>query len=134
MRNIVNGVLMKDGHVLLAYRSPNRSFYPDCWSLPGGHIEAGETNTQALCRELQEEIAIRPSRFEMTEEFTANAASETDRATFHVYLVSDWSGEPTLQDGEHTELRWFPIEQAAALTNLALDEYSALLRRLANSA
>ena len=131
MRNIVNGLLMKEGRVLLACRSPQRSFYPDCWSLPGGHIETGESPALALCRELREEIGIKPIGFEFLENFKTDPGSKSDQAIFHIYLVSDWSGEPLLRDNEHTELRWFSISGAAGLSNLALDAYGALLQRLA---
>ena len=133
MRNIVNGLLIKDNQVLLAYRSPQRDFYPDCWSLPGGHVEAGEEKTSALARELQEEIAVTPTSYELVEQFTTDPVSNSARATFHIYLVSDWLGKPTLQGDEHTEFRWFPVNDAAELTSLALAEYATLLRRLVKS-
>lgn len=46
----VAGVALTDSHVLL-FRSENDDF----WSLPGGHVEPGETALQALVRELREE-------------------------------------------------------------------------------
>ena len=44
--------------MLLVHRSPTRAAYPDVWNLPGGHIEAGESSTQAITRELHEELGI----------------------------------------------------------------------------
>lgn len=32
--------------------------YDNLWELPGGHVEKGETNTEALDRELQEELGF----------------------------------------------------------------------------
>jgi len=45
----------RDGHVLLVERTkPPRGL----WSLPGGHVEAGETALDAARRELMEETGI----------------------------------------------------------------------------
>jgi len=40
-------VLVRDGLVLLAHRHPSRRWYPGCWDLAGGHVEAGESPHQA---------------------------------------------------------------------------------------
>ena len=52
------GVMIKDGRILLCHRSPHRRWYPDVWDLPGGHVEPGETSTEALKRELLEELGV----------------------------------------------------------------------------
>lgn len=47
MSNIVNALLVREGTVLLARRSPRRAAYPGLWSFPGGHVEANETLDEA---------------------------------------------------------------------------------------
>src|SRR5690349_19597386 len=47
------GVCADDGHVLL-----HRSVNDDFWSLPGGRIELGESSSQAIVREMREELGL----------------------------------------------------------------------------
>jgi mutator protein MutT len=49
----VKGVLFVDGKVVLMLNGRNE------WELPGGRMDAGETPTQALVREFEEELSIR---------------------------------------------------------------------------
>ncbi len=55
--DVVAGLLVRDGCVLVAQRSPTGS-HPGKWEFPGGKIEPGEAPRQALRRELQEELGI----------------------------------------------------------------------------
>lgn len=56
---VVAGLMRRAGRGLLLHRSPTRAWYPDCWDLPEGHIEAGEaSDAAALRRELVEELGV----------------------------------------------------------------------------
>ena len=63
MRTIVNGLLVREGSVLLAKRSPHWKSYAGLWSFPGGNVEQKETLTEVLVRELREEIGITPTTY-----------------------------------------------------------------------
>lgn len=52
----VGGVAVRDGHLLLIRRATEPG--AGRWSLPGGRIEAGETMTAALVREMAEETGL----------------------------------------------------------------------------
>lgn len=129
MIEIVGGVLVRERTLLLGCRSPHKQICPDTWDVPGGHREAGETLEQTLVRELREEIGVTPVAFAATASLPFVHEGQT--IGFHLYRVSEWTGEPVLANGEHTELRWFGIEDAAALPDLASDAYRALFGRLA---
>jgi len=125
VRNIVNGLLVRDGAVLLARRAPHRAAHADRWSFPGGHVEPGETLEAALIRELGEEIGVTPTRYAPAG--TIADPDIDDPATYHMFIVSDWQGEPELRGDEHTALRWCGLQEAAALHDLALEAYRPLL-------
>jgi 8-oxo-dGTP diphosphatase len=53
----VDGVLIEGGKVLLIKRL--RPPYKDCWALPGGFVEYGETVENAVVREFFEETGLK---------------------------------------------------------------------------
>lgn len=59
-RDIVVGlVVSSDNQFLLGRKDPRSGgVYADCWHIPGGGIEDGETKQQALKREMLEELGL----------------------------------------------------------------------------
>ncbi|MBN1123290.1 MAG: NUDIX domain-containing protein [Anaerolineae bacterium] len=56
MITVVSAILTNnDGQVLLQQRDGNPELFPYHWTLPGGHVEAGESPAEAMARELFEE-------------------------------------------------------------------------------
>lgn len=56
---VVNAIVSDLDRILILRRTPWKSFLPDCWDLPGGHVAAGESLEAALRREVAEEIGAR---------------------------------------------------------------------------
>ena len=120
----VGAILLKDGALLLGRRAAHRS-YPDCWDIIGGHVEQGETVEHAMVREAEEEIGISPVQFAKLTSLHAEAIE------LHIYRVDAWTGgSPVLRNDEHAELRWFTVDAACALPNLATAEYVQVFREL----
>ncbi|NYT29365.1 NUDIX domain-containing protein [Rhizobium sp. WYCCWR 11128] len=126
MPDIAMGVLSQNGTVLLARRSSERKVHPDRWSLPGGHVEKGEDAETAMCRELIEEIGVTPELWQFLGRFVSEDPPEAS-ATFHVYHVDKWQGQPRLIGNEHTELRWFTAAEMEKEAELALPQLTEML-------
>jgi len=41
------GLLVRADRVFLVHRSPAKTWYPNVWDLPGGHVEPGESGEAA---------------------------------------------------------------------------------------
>ena len=54
---VVCALIEKRGRVLVAQRSATQSL-PLKWEFPGGKIEPGESQTEALVREIREELGV----------------------------------------------------------------------------
>lgn len=132
MRTCSGAFLFRDGLVLLGLRSPARSLCPSVWDAIGGHAESLETPTQALIRELAEEIQITPVAFRELAVLT-DPDSEENNTAHHIFLVTDWMGAgPLLTGDEHSEIRWFEISDAIK-QKLAHPSYGELLKSLRRS-
>ena len=104
--DVAAGILCDSkGRILIAERLDDGPFH-GLWEFPGGKIVSGETSSQALSRELAEELGI-----EVTEWSSfMNLRHEYDDRTVSIefFLVSDWNADPVGREGQ--ELRWVPAE------------------------
>ena len=98
------------GDRFLACRRGERAAQGGYWELPGGKVEAGESDQQALARELAEELDA-VVRVESPVGETTHAYPELT-----IHLLAYWCsgvGEPVAL--EHAELRWVDAEEARGL-------------------
>ena len=59
IRVVAAAITLEDGRILLQKRAPGTR-HAGLWEFPGGKIEAGETPENALIREIEEELGLRP--------------------------------------------------------------------------
>lgn len=81
------------------------------WEFPGGKIELGETNQQALAREIYEELNTRISVGDLIT--TVNYQYNTFFITMHAYLGIIIEGSLTLS--EHLDSKWLSIEELSSV-------------------
>jgi 8-oxo-dGTP diphosphatase len=111
---VVGAALVRDGRVLAARRSqPAR--HAGGWEFPGGKVEPGESDEQALARELREELGV--------EVVVGARLGEVADAALRlvVYPATVVSGEPQpLED--HDQLRWLDASELDDVAWLPIDE------------
>jgi 8-oxo-dGTP pyrophosphatase MutT (NUDIX family) len=87
------------------------------WSLPKGHIEAGETPEQAAVREVAEETGIQSeiSRELGIIDFWFMAGGKRIHKTVHHYLFREVGGTLSPQVTEVDDVGWFPLGEIISL-------------------
>lgn len=117
---VVAAAIIKDQQVLAMQRSDKMTL-SGFWEFPGGKIEAGESNEDALIREIDEELNIDIEIIDYINEYSY----EYDFAfvSLKVYTAKIISGSITLiehQDkkwlnaNELLDLNWAPVDIPAA--------------------
>lgn len=113
--DVVCAVLVQKGRVLLVHRNAARAWAPNTWDAPGGHIEEGESDPQAMARELLEELGlrIRPETLVLVGRLRG---PEYDA---RVFRVGAFAGKPANEaPHEHDRISWFSENELEQL-NLA---------------
>jgi 8-oxo-dGTP diphosphatase len=100
-------ILRPDGQLLLAQR-PDDKPWAGWWELPGGKIEAGESNLEALARELREELGIQITNASPWVTYTHEYPKNIVELVF--CRVYGWAGTPI--GLENQELAWVDPTQA----------------------
>lgn len=112
MVEIVVGALVREGRVLLARRRPDKRARPGLWDLPGGVVEPGEYELEALARELREELGVQMSLDSTIHLGRVMAGSDDAPVSVSAWLVETWAGRPAnLAPDEHDEIAWFGVDE-----------------------
>ncbi|APU18035.1 NUDIX family protein [Actinoalloteichus sp. GBA129-24] len=100
------------------------------WSLPKGHLEAGETSQQAAIREVAEETGIRGTVLAPlgTIDYWFVAEDRRVHKTVHHFVIEAVGGELSDEDVEVTEVAWVPLGELNE--RLAYADERKLVRRL----
>ncbi|EGU29120.1 NUDIX hydrolase [Vibrio scophthalmi] len=107
---------VRDGKVLAVRSRGKELFY-----LPGGKREQGESDEQALVREIKEELAVdlHPSSIKYAETFTAQADGKAEGVSVQLTCYfADFSGEMS-PEAEIEELKLVAMEDKS-VCSLAL--------------
>ena len=104
-------VLVRGSEVFLSRRK-NTGFYDGSYSFPAGHVERGETFTQALVREVQEEIGVSIDFHSAEVKHIMHRKSEDGQERIDTFFtVKQWEGEIKNKEPEKCDdLGWFALQ------------------------
>jgi mutator protein MutT len=112
----VSAAIIRDGRVLVTQRARGPGI--GVWSMPGGVVEAGETLTEALVREIQEETALTIEPVTLAGHREVVVRDSDGRALRHFVILcfaSRWvAGEPKLNE-ELSDARWLKLAELSEL-------------------
>jgi 8-oxo-dGTP diphosphatase len=91
------------GRVLIAQRPPGKHM-AGRWEFPGGKVAAGESDVDALSRELAEELGITVGSARPLLTLHHDYADRS--VELSMWVVEDYDGEPRSLDGQ--QLKWVP--------------------------
>lgn len=103
MKRVVAGIAEKDGKVLLFYSQKHK-----LWEFPGGKVDEGETDVDALRREWKEELDCEI----IVDKYFDYHYSEHDEWDVHYYLITPitkWNLK------EHSDAKYLTPEEAMML-------------------
>ena len=99
--NVVAGIIINQNKILIGKRK-DKDIGGGKWEFPGGKIEVGETNSEALERELYEELGI--SAKIGKELMNYEHMFKTTIYNISFMEIIDYEGE--IRNNAHSEIKW----------------------------
>ena len=113
----VGGVVFGSKGILLVRRDKDPG--KGLWSIPGGGVEVGETQEQALIREVFEETGVRCEMKQLVSTSDIMYPDSEGKIEYH-YLLNHYIAEARTEElqpeSPEAEVNWFPLDK------LPLDE------------
>jgi 8-oxo-dGTP diphosphatase len=117
--DVVGAALLRTGadgvRRVLASRRTEPAHLAGFWEFPGGKVDPGETDAEALVRELREELEVVAA----VEDRLGDDLLIGETAVLRVYLARLVEGEPALVD--HDEHRWLTAGELDDVAWLPVD-------------
>lgn len=108
----VTVIIENHGLFLWGKRSLTKAMAPGYWCPISGRVEPGETETQAVVREVWEEVGleVKPTH-KVTTMLSHNGLVE-----LRWWRVEILSSEAYLKNNEHSEIGWFSLSELESLS------------------
>lgn len=112
-RHVTSWIMNTKGEILLQKRAASKPRNPNKWAKTGGHVDSGENETDAIQREIKEELGIDVPREQAKVVSIYKSTNPENRFFGYNYIfVIDYKIEDfILQKEEVSEVKYFSIEQ-----------------------
>ncbi|RYV03129.1 8-oxo-dGTP diphosphatase MutT [Shewanella sp. OPT22] len=122
--HVAVGVIINDANQILISKRLDHLHQGGKWEFPGGKVEAGETTSQALIRELKEEVNLNVTS---TTPLMTQSFDYPDKQVFlDIHLVTTFTGEA--KGLEQQQIKW--ISKADISNYQFPDANYAIIERL----
>ncbi|OGY26601.1 MAG: hypothetical protein A2Z24_02160 [Candidatus Woykebacteria bacterium RBG_16_44_10] len=103
---------MRKGDQVLLLLRKNTGYKDGNYSLPAGHLEGGESATDALIRETKEEIGVDLKKEKLEFCYVIHRRSGQLEYIDLFFTIKNWQGTPqNLESEKHGEIKWVPIDK-----------------------
>ena len=113
---IVDAIIYSKGRILLVQQKSPKAHGQ--WSLPGGHVEDGETTKQAIVRELAEELGYKVTTGSIIKT-VKHTAPVSDEGSIEIttYALAFQQSPLLLNQSELMGIGWFTLAEVEQLAN-----------------
>ncbi len=126
MSEAVVFIIRENRRFLTEERPLSKSFDPGLRVIPGGNVDPGESQEEALIRECEEELSIHPTRYKF---ICSLIHSKMHDMVLHYYFIEKYEGK--IQANEAQTLVWVAETDVATKLDLPVDKVALHeLRRL----
>ena len=123
--HVVAAIIEREGRFLLGKRSAAKRSAPGVWHAVFGRVEPGESEVEAVQREVLEETGLLARAVD--EVWEADTRDGTARMHWWRVAVLDARPARLLQD-EHSELRWVTIPEMRELSPVFVEDVELFAR------
>ena len=113
---VVAAVIEREGELLVSLRNP-KGIRGSQWEFPGGKIERGESEAEALVREIREELGVVCEVGALVKRVVHPYVDTDVEIAFYRAVILDGDPRPLSM----AELRWVPRAELPALDFLEAD-------------
>ena len=106
-------IVMRRSNAVLLMRRQGSGYYDGWYSLPAGHVDAGELPIAAAIREAKEEIdiTIQPKDVSFLHTIYRTKSDPSGDRADYFFAAKTWTGEIKICEPDKCDdLQWFPID------------------------